>query len=85
MNVKKGVGFLTNVNKRFLFTCYAINRILKFQFFLWIKLKESYSSSMAARGTLGKSFIGMLFMNPFFNIWVGEAYLFCFILKDVTH
>ncbi len=36
---------------------------------------------MAARGTLGKGFIGMLFINPFFNIWVGEAYLFLFYIK----
>ena len=36
---------------------------------------------MAARGTLGKGFIGMLFMNPFFHIWVGEAYLFLFYTK----
>ena len=36
---------------------------------------------MAARGTLGKGFIGMLFTNPFFNIWVGEAYLFLFSNK----
>ena len=36
---------------------------------------------MAARGTLGKGFIGMLFTNPFFNVWVGEAYLFLFSNK----
>ncbi len=36
---------------------------------------------MAARGTLGKGFKGMLFTNPFFNIWVGEAYLFLFSNK----
>ena len=36
---------------------------------------------MATRGTLGKGFIGMLFTNPFFNVWVGEAYLFLFSNK----
>ena len=36
---------------------------------------------MAARGTLGKGFKGMLFTNPFFNVWVGEAYLFLFSNK----
>ncbi|EEF68135.1 cell envelope-like function transcriptional attenuator common domain protein [Holdemania filiformis DSM 12042] len=36
---------------------------------------------MAARGTLGKGFKGMLLTNPFFNVWVGEAYLFLFSNK----